>query len=89
LWRYGKKAPVLGLVCMDQMMIDVTDIPETKAGDAVTLLGDAIDLRDYAQWGNLNRNECMGIIGRRVPRVYFREGKPVHVEAEMDAIRSR
>ena len=86
---HGKKAPVLGLVCMDQMMIDVTDIPETKAGDAVTLLGDAIDLRDYAQWGNLNRNECMGIIGRRVPRVYFREGKPVHVEAEMDAIRSR
>ena len=39
--------------------------------------------------GNLNRNECMGIIGRRVPRVYFREGKPVHVEAEMDAMLSR
>ncbi len=83
---HGKKAPVLGLVCMDQMMIDVTDIPETQAGDAVTLLGEEIDLRDYAQWGNLNRNECMGVIGRRVPRVYFRDGRPVHVEAEMDAI---
>lgn len=83
---HGKKAPVLGLVCMDQMMIDVTDIPEAKAGDAVTLLGGEIDLRDYAQWGSLNRNECMGIIGRRVPRVYLREGKAVHVEAEMDAV---
>ena len=83
---HGKKAPVLGLVCMDQMMIDVTDIPEAKAGDAATLLGDEIDLRNYAQWGNLNRNECMGVIGRRVPRVYFREGKAVHVAAEMDAI---
>ncbi len=83
---HGKKAPVLGLVCMDQMMIDVTEIPETQVGDAVTLLGGEIDLREYAQWGNLNRNECMGVIGRRVPRVYFRNGKPVCVAAEMDAI---
>ncbi len=82
---HGKKAPVLGLVCMDQMMADVTDIPEARQGDAATLLGDEIDLRDYARWGNLNRNECLGLIGRRAPRVYFRDGKPVHVEAEMDA----
>ena len=80
----GGKAPVLGLVCMDQMMIDVTDLPGVRPGDAVTLLGGAIDLREYAQWGHLNRNECMGIIGRRVPRVYLRNGRPVWVEAEMD-----
>lgn len=83
---HGKRAPVLGLVCMDQMMIDVTDIPEAQAGDAVTLLGGEIDLREYAKWGDLNRNECLGIIGRRVPRVYFRDGKIVHTEAEMDEI---
>ncbi len=82
---HGRKAPVLGLVCMDQMMIDVTDIPEAREGDAADLLGGEIDLREYAKWGSLNRNECMGLIGRRVPRVYFREGKPVRVEAEMDA----
>ncbi|MBQ9263317.1 MAG: alanine racemase [Clostridia bacterium] len=81
----GKKAPVLGLVCMDQMMIDVTDIQETKAGDTVTLLGGEIDLREYATWGHLNRNECLGIIGRRVPRVYIRNGRIVHIDAEMDA----
>lgn len=80
----GGRAPVLGLVCMDQMMIDVTDIPGVQQGDEATLLGGEIDLREYAQWGQLNRNECMGIIGRRVPRVYFRNGKPVFLEAEMD-----
>ncbi len=83
---HGKKAPVLGLVCMDQMMADVTDIPEVREGDAAVLLGDEIDLRDYARWGDLNRNECMGLIGRRAPRVYFRDGMPVRVEAEMDAV---
>ncbi len=81
----GKKAPVLGLVCMDQMMIDVTDIPDVRAGDEATLLGGEIDLREYAAWGHLNRNECLGIIGRRVPRIYYRNGIPVHIEAEMDA----
>ena len=82
---HGKKAPVLGLVCMDQMMIDVTDIPDAREGDAAVLLGGEIDLREYAEWGHLNRNECMGVIGRRVPRVYFRNGEPVYVAAEMDA----
>ena len=83
---HGNRAPVLGLVCMDQMMIDVTDIPEAREGDTVTLLGGEIDLREYAKWGDLNRNECLGVIGRRVPRVYFRDGKIVYVAAEMDAI---
>ena len=85
---HHKRAPVLGLVCMDQMMIDVTDIPEAREGDAAVLLGGEIGLREYAEWGHLNRNECIGILGRRVPRVYLREGKPVRVEAEMDEMRS-
>ena len=36
---HGKKAPICGRVCMDQFMVDVTDIPDAKAGDEVTLLG--------------------------------------------------
>ena len=36
---HGQKAPILGRVCMDQFMVDVTDIPDVKIGDAVTLLG--------------------------------------------------
>ena len=80
----GKRARVLGLVCMDQMMVDVTDIPDAQAGDEAILLGGEISLLEYAQWGDLNRNECLGLIGRRVPRVYLRDGRPVHVDAEMD-----
>ena len=82
---HGYMAPVLGLVCMDQMMVDVTDIPQARAGDTAILLGGPVDLRDYAQRGQLNRNECLGVIGRRVPRVYLRNGAPAAVVAEMDA----
>ncbi len=66
----GRRAPVVGLVCMDQMMVDVTDIPSAEPGDEVTLLGDGISIDEYAQWGHLNRNEALGRIGRRVTRVY-------------------
>lgn len=83
---HGKRAPVLGLICMDQMMVDITDIPETKAGDIATLLGDNIDLREYAAWGKLNRNECLGLIGRRVPRIYYQNGNAVAIAAEMEEV---
>ena len=80
----GRRARVLGLICMDQMMVDVTDIPDVQPGDEAVLLGGGIALTEYADWGHLNRNECLGLIGRRVPRVYVREGKPVYVSAEMN-----
>lgn len=66
----GKKARIVGLICMDQMMADVTDIEGVRAGDEAALLGDGISLREYAQNGHLNRNECTSIIGKRVPRIY-------------------
>jgi len=83
---HGVRCPVLGLVCMDQMMVDVTHVPQTKQGDTATLLGGEIDLREYAAWGHLNRNECMGIIGRRVPRVYYQNGKVCCIDAEMEEL---
>ncbi len=75
----GKRAPVVGLVCMDQMMVDVTDIPDVQAGDVVTLLGGGIGVDEYAAWGGLNRNESLARTGKRVPRVYLEEGKRVGV----------
>lgn len=81
---HGQKAPVLGLVCMDQMMVDVTDIPEVHPGDTATLLGGGIPLREYAALGNLNRNESLAMIGRRVPRIYLRQGKITAIAAEME-----
>ena len=78
---HGKKAPIIGRICMDQMMVDVTDIPDVKIGDKAVLIGRSGDEKitvDYlAQLtGTLNYEIICGI-SRRTPRVYFRGGKPV------------
>ena len=74
---HGRRARVLGLICMDQMMVDVTGIPGVRAGDTAILLGDGISLNELAEWGRLNRNGVTACIGPRVPRVYFRGGKQI------------
>ncbi len=77
----GKKAPIIGRICMDQTMVDVTDIPGVQIGDNAVLIGRSGDEEitvDYlAQLtGTLNYEIICGI-SRRTPRVYFRGGKPV------------
>ena len=67
----GRRAKVLGLICMDQMMVDVSDIPDVRAGDTAVLLGDGISLNELAAWGHLNRNGVTACIGPRVPRIYL------------------
>lgn len=79
-----RRAPVVGLVCMDQMMVDVTDIPEACEGDEVILLGGGIGVDEYAGWANLNRNESLARTGRRVPRVYLENGQVVDVVEAME-----
>ena len=79
---HGKRAPILGRVCMDQMMVDVTDIPGVQAGDTVTLIGtdgdETISMEEIAAAaGSFNYEFACGI-SRRVPRVYLRGGKAVH-----------
>ena len=73
----GKRAPVAGLVCMDQMMVDVTDIPDACEGDEVILLGGGIGVDEYATIAGLNRNESLARTGKRVPRVYMENGNVV------------
>ena len=80
----GKRAPVVGLVCMDQMMVDVTDIPQVQEGGEVILLGGSIGVDEYAAWANLNRNESLARTGRRVPRVYIEGGQVIGVVETMD-----
>ena len=70
----GRRAPVAGLVCMDQMTLDVTDVPGVRVGDPVTLLGGGITVDECAAWCRANRNELLSRIGRRVPRVYLQGG---------------
>ena len=75
----GKRAKVAGLVCMDQMMVDVTDIPDVQEGDEVILLGGSIGVDEYAECGSLNRNESLARTGKRVPRVYMENGEVVEI----------
>jgi len=73
----GQRAPILGRVCMDQIMVDVTDIPEAQAGDEVVLLGaqgnDMIDADEMAAWLSTISYEVICSPSARVPRVYVNE----------------
>lgn len=77
----GRKAPILGRVCMDQLMVDVTDIPDAAAGDTVTLAGrdgkERITIEELAAAAGSFNYETVCGISRRVPRVYLRGGQCV------------
>lgn len=78
---HGKKAPILGRVCMDQFMVDVSEIPEACEGDRVVLLGrDGAECITAEELGDLSGRfnyELVCDLGRRVPRVYTENGKIV------------
>lgn len=73
---HGKRAPILGRVCMDQFMVDVSDIPGVKKGDQVTLIGrDGEEFISVDELGDLSGRfsyEFLCNIGKRVPRVYVK-----------------
>jgi len=77
----GRRVPVAGLVTMDQTILDLTALPEAAEGDEVLLLGrcgdDEVGLVEVAGWTGMHRLEVMTTIGRRVPRVYLRQGRVV------------
>ena len=66
----GQKAPILGRVCMDQLMVDVTDIPGVEIGEKVTLLGETITAEEMGEAANSFNYETVCAIGKRVPRYY-------------------
>ncbi len=77
----GKRAPILGRVCMDQIMVDVTDIPGVAQGDEVVLMGKSGDEEITAEAlaeaaGSFNYEQICDL-SRRVPRVYIRDGREV------------
>lgn len=67
----GKKAPIIGRVCMDQCMVDVTDIPDVQRNDQVTLLGGDLSIQWMADLLQTNVDEIVCNISQRVPRVYI------------------
>ena len=79
---HGKKAPILGRICMDQMMVDVTDIPGTQVGDKVVLVGqdgeETITMEEISAAADTFNYEFVCGISRRVPRYYCQNGEIVH-----------
>lgn len=75
----GKKAPIIGRVCMDQFMVDVTDIEGVSFGDNVTLIGkdgnETITVEDLSELSGRFNYEFICDLGKRIPRVYVRDGK--------------
>ena len=77
----GKRAPLAGVVCMDMVMIDVTDIPGVSLYDEVVLMGSqgtqTISAQEIADRMHTIPYEVLCAISARVPRVYYRGGKPL------------
>ena len=81
---HGVRCPILGRVCMDQFMIDVTQVPEAAVGDTVTIFGrdgaDEITADDVADLMGTIGYEVTCLITPRVPRVYIQEGEVIGVQ---------
>lgn len=75
----GKKAKIVGRICMDQTMLDVTDIEDVKTGDEVVVFGTGENDEPTADslaenTGTINY-ETVCLVGKRVPRIYIKDGK--------------
>ena len=73
---HGKKAPILGKVCMDQFMVDVSEIDDVKMGDEVVLIGNSgnetITMEALGDLADRFNYELVCVIGKRVPRIYYK-----------------
>ncbi|MEW9121232.1 MAG: alanine racemase [Thermotaleaceae bacterium] len=83
----GIRVPVVGRICMDQCMIDVTGIDNLKRGDIVTIFGgdekDSISVEEIAKKLGTINYEVVCMMGKRIPRVYIRENKVVKIKDEL------
>ncbi|MBR5524869.1 MAG: alanine racemase [Clostridia bacterium] len=75
----GQRAPILGRVCMDQLMLDVSHIPEVNVGDEVTVFGTApaLSAEEMAALNGTIGYEAICAVGERVPRLYIEDGQTV------------
>jgi alanine racemase len=73
MWIKGKLVPVIGTVCMDMTMIDVTEIVDIKEGDDVVIFGPQLPVQQVSSWINTIPYELMTGVSQRVKRIYFHE----------------
>ena len=75
----GKKAPIIGVICMDQCMVDISHIPEARVGDEVIIYGDGenntLNIHEASKLAETNKNELVCRITIRTPRVYIKDNK--------------
>lgn len=87
----GRKAPILGRVCMDQFMVSVEDIPEASEGDEVTLIGTdgelQITMEELGAISGRFNYELSCDLGKRIPRVYLKNGRIVSTKDYYDDYR--
>ena len=80
----GRPAPVCGRICMDQTLVDVSDIPDVKLGDVVTVYSNEIEggcsVTEAAKRIGTINYELLCAIGTRVPRIYIENGKPTEMQ---------
>ena len=76
---HGKRARILGRVCMDQFMIDVTDIPDVQFMDRVVLVGkdenEHISVEELSEKSGRFPYEFVCCLGKRIPRIYVKDGQ--------------
>lgn len=85
----GRRVPVVGLICMDQLTVDLSAVPEAAVGDKALFLGPldweaeeaGVGILELARWADTNRNDILAGLSRRVVRRYWAGGVPV---AELD-----
>lgn len=81
----GSRAPVVGKICMDQCMVDVSGIKDIKAGDQVIVYYDGSDgtvsVNDVAIWADTNKNEVLSRLHKRVPRIYVYKGEILNIKS--------
>lgn len=76
----GVQVPIIGRICMDQCMIDVTNVHNIERGDEVILFSDeGITVDDLAKWLDTINYEVTCVIGKRIPRIYTKNGRAVKV----------
>jgi len=75
----GREAKILGRVCMDQFMVDISEIPDAKIGDEVVLVGDGLSMEEVSEAAYSFNYELPCRISRRIPRTFFKNGELVAV----------
>ena len=74
----GKRVPIVGVLCMDQCMVDLGDVPEAQLGDEVVIYGDGtggtLDIQEISQLAETNKNDIVSRLTARPPRIYTKNG---------------